>query len=90
MTEITVTELARQLSDFVNRVTWRREEFVITRGGKPVASLSPVPSSVRVADLGDVLTHLPTLAEGDLEDFEEATLIAREGFSDPLADPWQS
>jgi len=90
MNEITVTELARQLSDFVNRVTWRGEEFIITRGGKPVAALSPVPSSVRVGDLGKVLAALPSLADGDLDDFEQASTQAHQVHSDELVDPWQS
>jgi prevent-host-death family protein len=90
MTEITVTELARQLSDFVNRVTWRGEEFVITRGGKPIAALSPVPSSVRVGDLGDVLSALPSLTDNDLDDFEATTTQARKAHNDKLVDPWQS
>ena len=51
----------------VNRVTWRGEEFIITRGGKPVAALSPLPSSVRVGDLGKVLAALPSIVQGWLQ-----------------------
>jgi hypothetical protein len=36
MKAITVTELSRGLSDFINRANYRAETFVILRGGKAV------------------------------------------------------
>jgi len=90
MTKITITDLARQLSDFVNRVTWRGEEFLIMRGGKPVAALSPVPSSVRVRDLASVLVDLPPLSPGELDAFENDTATVRRAHNEELNDPWQS
>jgi prevent-host-death family protein len=40
-TQITATELARSLSDVLNRVKYRGESFVVTRNGEPVATLAP-------------------------------------------------
>lgn len=90
MSEVTVTDLARNLSDYLNRATYRREEFVITRGGKPVATLSPVPSGVRISDLERVFSGLPDLAPGDLAVMESDLVSAREAGNDPTSDPWPS
>lgn len=90
MTEISTTELARQLSDFVNRVTWRGEEFIIMRGGKPVATLSPVPSGTRVCDLPGILSTLPPLPPTDLEEFEKDVTNIRRDHNQQVLDPWQS
>ena len=90
MSEVTVTDLARNLSEFLNRATYRREEFVITRGGKPVATLSPVPSGVRISDLERVLCGLPDLAPGDLAGMASDLVDARKVGNDPTSDPWPS
>lgn len=34
---LTVTEVVRHFADYVNRVVYRRESFVLVRGNKPVA-----------------------------------------------------
>lgn len=38
---ITATELAKNLSDILNRVRYRGERFIIERNGEPIARLSP-------------------------------------------------
>jgi len=89
MSEITVTELARSLSDFINRATYRGEEFVVLRGGKPVARLSPVPSGVRVADLSAVFGGvLPSLDPGDVDEFARDLDKIRHENNEPVADRW--
>lgn len=65
----TVTELLRNFSDYINRVAYRGERFVVIRGGKPVAELSPVPSGTRLAELPALLDSLPRLSEEDAADF---------------------
>jgi prevent-host-death family protein len=40
-TTITATELARNLSDILNRARYRGERFVIERNGEPVATIGP-------------------------------------------------
>ena len=42
--EITATELARNLSDILNRVKYRRESFKVVRNGEVVAELRPNPN----------------------------------------------
>jgi prevent-host-death family protein len=44
-TTITATELARNLSDVLNRIRYRGERFLVERNGEPVARLDPVESS---------------------------------------------
>lgn len=45
-TPIAVEEARAQLGELLNRVGYGREEFVITRHGKPVARLVPVDAVV--------------------------------------------
>ena len=39
---VSVTEAARKFSDILNSIRYRGESYTIVRGGKPVASISPV------------------------------------------------
>ena len=41
-TTLSVTEMVRGFSDYVNRVMYRRERFILFKGSKPVAELRPV------------------------------------------------
>ena len=68
---ITATELARSLSDILNRVRYRGESFIIERAGEPVAALIP-PGPTRGCTLDDLVARL-----GDLE-------LPGEGFADDL------
>ena len=38
---LTATELAKRLSDVLNRVKYRGERFVVVRNGEPVATIGP-------------------------------------------------
>lgn len=87
----TVTDVLRNFSDYINRVAYRGERFVLLRGGKPVAELTPVPSGTRLGDLPELLASLPTL-EGDARDaFTRDLERARtELDAAPLENPWAS
>ena len=61
MQEVTVTELSRGLSEFINRATYLGETFLIVRAGKPVAHLAPIPAGARVKDLHAIFDPLPAL-----------------------------
>ena len=39
-----VTEFARHFAEYINRVSYRGECFVLMRGNKPVAELRPLPA----------------------------------------------
>jgi antitoxin (DNA-binding transcriptional repressor) of toxin-antitoxin stability system len=87
----TVTEALRNFSDYVNRVAYRGERFILVRGGKAVAELSPVKSGVRLGDLPEILASLPRLSEAEASAFAEEVDRAREELhSKELEDPWGS
>lgn len=56
-TRITATQLARSLSDILNRVRYRGERFEIQRNGETVATLAPIelPDAKRGATLREIL-----------------------------------
>lgn len=37
MPDVTVTQVARNFAEYVNRVAYRRESFTLIRGKKPLA-----------------------------------------------------
>lgn len=88
---ISVTEALRNFSDYINRVAYRGERFLLVRGGKPVAELTPVPSGTRLGDLPSLMASLPRLSADDAEAFAEDLARAREeaGAASPR-DPWDS
>lgn len=91
MSEITVTELARGLSEVINRTTYRGEEFLVIRGGKPVARISPVPAGLRMKDLPTILDRgLPPLDAGDLDDFAADLGKIRREMNEPVGNAWDS
>ena len=72
-TTITATELARSLSDVLNRVHYRNERFVIQRNGETIATIAP-PGPVQGVTLKEVAEKLRGLEFPDPEfadDLEE-------------------
>jgi antitoxin (DNA-binding transcriptional repressor) of toxin-antitoxin stability system len=86
MKEVTVTEFARGLSEFIDRTTYHREEFLIIRRGKTIAVLSPAPSAVRVSDLRETLSNLPKLDDDDITAFESDLSTDRAENNAPVID----
>jgi len=88
---LTVTEVVRHFSDYVSRVVYRHESFVLCKGKKPVAELRPLPRGRRLGDLPDILRSLPHLSKKDAAAFAEDVEAARLALaSDKLRDPWAS
>lgn len=72
-TTITATELARSLSDILNRVRYRHERFVVQRNGEAIATIAP-PEPPRIVMLHDALAALSDLTmpgDGFADDLEE-------------------
>lgn len=88
----TVTDVFRNFSDYLNRVAYRGERFVLTRGGKPVAELTPTtPAGSRLADLPELLRSLPRLGPEEAEAFAEDLERIRDAFNaEEPRDPWES
>lgn len=88
---VSVTELLRNFSDLLDRVVYVGEHLVLTRGGKVVAELGPMPVGRRLGDLPEVLASLPRLAPGDAEVFARDIEEGRtELASEEVRDPWES
>ena len=71
-TRITATELAKSLSDVLNRVRYRGESFRIERNGEPVAILAPARLAVGMT-LGQLMTllkEIPSAGEDFADDLE--------------------
>ena len=72
-TSITATELARSLSDILNRVRYKGESFLIERNGEAVAVIGPVGMSARKGRTGIEVARLLRglrLPEGFGDDLE--------------------
>jgi len=88
---LTLTEAARNFSDFINRVAYKHERFVLCRGRKAVAELRPVPSGRRLGDLLGILRSLPHLSQEEADAFSKDLTEARQGLpAEGLRDPWES
>lgn len=84
-----VTEVARHFADYINRVAYRGERFVLVRGNKPVAELGPLPAGRRLAELPGLLGSLPGLSEA--EEFAADLASARTTLdAAEVRDPWAS
>lgn len=90
-TSLSVTEMVRRFSDYVNRVAYRRERFILLKGRKPVAELRPLPSGRLLGELEEVLRSLPALSPDEAADFAADIEAARaQSSQEGLRDPWQS
>jgi antitoxin (DNA-binding transcriptional repressor) of toxin-antitoxin stability system len=88
---LTVTEAVRHFSEYVSRVAYRHETFVLRKGRKAVAELRPLPSGRRLGDLPALLRALPHLSQEDAVTFERDMDGARSELDNgELRDPWAS
>ena len=86
---LTVTEAVRHFSDYVNRVAYRHETFVLRKGNKSVAELRPLPSGRRLGDLPSILRSVPRLSDHDADAFVKDVDTARADLGgEKMRDPW--
>lgn len=90
MTQITITHLARNLADLVNRVAYRGERFTVVRGSRPVAELVPAPRGRRLGDIPAILAELPGLSPAEAEAMGADLDAARAQSGRAERDPWGS
>ncbi len=64
---LTVTEVVRHFAEYLNRVAYRRESFVLVRGKKPIAELRPLPIGRRLAEPAATAAEPPNVLPRDLE-----------------------
>lgn len=89
---VTVTEFVRDFSRFIHRVAFGRERFILLKGGRPVAEVSPPPPmGHRLAELREVLADLPHLSPEDAADFARDLEATREAHASVrIEDRWES
>ena len=88
---LSVTEIARKFADYINRVTYRGESFILTKGKKPVAEIRPLPRGISYAELREVLSSGPHLSPDDVEQFAKDIEDAREELNKiGIRDPWEA
>lgn len=90
MDRITITHLARNLADIVNRVAYRGERFTVVRGSRPVVELTPPPLGRRLGDLPGILGDLPPLGPEEAERLGRDVDQARAALGQAAGDPWAS
>lgn len=73
---VTVTDVARNFADYINRVAYRKQRFLLTRGNRVVAEIRPVPEARSLSELPGLLAALPRLSPEEAgafgRDLEEA------------------
>ena len=83
--------MARHFSDYLNRVSYAGESFLLVRGKKVLAELHPAPKGRRLGDLPELFKTLPHLGPDDGGSFahDVASAKARLNRRAPR-DPWES
>jgi len=88
VSDVTVTQVARNFAEYVNRV-YRRESFTLVRGKKPLAELRPLPTGARLSELPGLLASLPRLTEAEAGEFAADLDASRDELGE-ARDAWQS
>lgn len=86
---ISVTEASRNFADYINRVVYKGERFVLIRGNKAVAEITPVVSGRCLKELPEIFEKIPHLSK---DDFMEKDLsdIRKTQNKGRLKNPWAS
>ena len=88
---LTVIEMARNFAEYINRVSYRGDCFVLVRGNRPVAELRPLPSGKRLAELPSLFASLPRLSPTEAAHLADDLATAREELAHAeVRDPWAS
>jgi antitoxin (DNA-binding transcriptional repressor) of toxin-antitoxin stability system len=75
---LSVTEVARHFAEYINRVSYGGECFVLVRGNRPVAELRPLPAGKRLVELPALLASLPHLSSAEATRFGDDLAAARQ------------
>lgn len=91
MKTITATELARNLSEILDRLTVEREEIVIERNQRQVARLVPGPGRLTALEaMSDLYRTLPEEAAETWEADSRATGLKGQRLPKGVRNPWDS
>lgn len=88
---LNVTEFVRNFAEYINRVAYRGERYLLIRGGREVAAVHPVPEGRTLAELPELLAGLPRLSPEEAEALARDVGRARVELADSESrDPWDS
>jgi len=92
MKTINATDAAREFSEILNSVKYKRDSFTVMRGGKPTAAIVPVESTSNYRTLSDlrlIIKNLPRLGEDSLQLARDINDISREQPAMPESSSWE-
>lgn len=85
---LNVTELLRNFSEYISRVTYKGESFTLMRGKLKVAELKPVPLGCTVGDFKEFLKRAPLLDSAEKREFKKDIESAGKAKAEKLKNPW--
>lgn len=59
--KISATEAVRKFSEILSQVHYKGDSYTVVRGGKSVASISPVTQSLKAKNLGELKSLLASI-----------------------------
>jgi antitoxin (DNA-binding transcriptional repressor) of toxin-antitoxin stability system len=86
--QITVTEAARNFSELVSRVHYQGDTAILSKGGKPMAKLSPASRPKTGRELAALWPKRPSLNPDEAARFERDLRESRSRLG-PLASKWE-
>lgn len=88
---VSITEISRHFSDYLNRVAYRGECFVLLRGKKALAELRPAPKGRCLKDLPGLFKSLPPLSKQEADTFLKDVSTAKSHLvKRKLRNQWES
>jgi len=88
---LTVTEVIRNFSDYISRVAYQRESFILCKGKRPMAELRPLPIGKSLGELPALMAGWPHLSQSEAAAFAEDIKAERKTLgAEELRDPWDS
>jgi antitoxin (DNA-binding transcriptional repressor) of toxin-antitoxin stability system len=89
--KITVTDVARHLSDIISRVAYRGEHFILVKGKKTMARITPVAIGKKLGELPELVSRLPRLSEKEAAVFKkDIARTKKKSDMERMRDPWAS
>jgi hypothetical protein len=86
VTRVSATDAVRTFSDLLNRIRYRREEFLVERGGEAICRMTPAGSAgLTLGELAALLRALPRPDAG----FSADVRAAVKGQGRPPRSPWE-
>ncbi len=85
--EITVTEVARNLSDFFSRVHYQGSSALVVKGGKPLVKVTPARRFKTCGELAVLWPTLPQVPAAEAVRFERDMKAGKRNFR-PMSSKW--